>query len=59
MAFQAIAKGDGWAAIRGEAPARLGKGDILMFPQGDAHVIFSAPGLTPNGARPTGSGSRR
>lgn len=47
MEFHMIAKGDGWAAIKGQPPVRLAKGDIVMFPQGDAHVMSSAPGLTP------------
>ncbi len=47
MEFHMIAKGDGWAAITGQSPVRLGKGDIVIFPQGDGHVMSSAPGLTP------------
>ena len=31
----------------GEAPVRLEAGDIVLFPQGDAHVISSAPGIAP------------
>jgi AraC-like DNA-binding protein len=42
-----IAKGDGWAAVTGLPPVRLSAGDIVMFPQGDHHVISSAPGLRP------------
>jgi len=47
MEFHVITKGSGWAAVVGEAPVRLEAGDIVMFPQGDAHVIASAPGLHP------------
>lgn len=42
-----IAKGDGWAAVDGLPPVRLGAGDIVMMAQGDRHVISSAPGLAP------------
>jgi AraC-like DNA-binding protein len=47
MEFHVITKGSGWAAVVGEAPVRLASGDIVMFPQGDAHVMSSAPGLRP------------
>jgi len=43
-----VAKGGGWAAVAGTAPVRLAAGDIVMFPQGDAHVMSSAPGLQPS-----------
>jgi AraC-like DNA-binding protein len=47
MEYHMIAKGDGWAAVSGLPPVRLSAGDIVMFPQGDHHVISSAPGLRP------------
>lgn len=40
-------KGEGWVAVDGEPPLRLRAGDIVMLPHGDAHVISSAPGITP------------
>jgi AraC-like DNA-binding protein len=45
MEFHGIASGSCWAAIVGEKPIRLNQGDIVLFPQGDAHVVSSAPGL--------------
>jgi len=45
MEFHGVARGSCWAAIAGQEPVRLNEGDIVMFPQGDAHVISSAPGL--------------
>ncbi|HSB99127.1 MAG TPA: AraC family transcriptional regulator [Burkholderiaceae bacterium] len=45
LEYHLIAKGGGWAATDGVAPVRLGEGDIVMFPRGDAHVMSSAPGL--------------
>ena len=47
MEFHMVARGCGWAAIRGIAPVRIESGDIVMFPQGDAHVISSAPRVKP------------
>lgn len=47
MEYHMIAKGSGWAAVSGEAPVRLGAGDIVMFPQGDRHVLSSAPDVAP------------
>jgi len=47
MAYHMIAKGNGWAAVAGEAPVKLAAGDIVMFPQGDRHVLSSAPGIEP------------
>ena len=45
MEFHAVAKGSCWAAIVGEPPVRLVEGDIIVFPQGDPHVMSSAPGM--------------
>jgi len=47
MEYHMIAKGSGWAAVSGQPPVRLSSGDIVMFPQGDSHVISSAPGIVP------------
>jgi AraC-like DNA-binding protein len=43
--FHAVVEGCCWAAIVGEPPLRLEKGDVVLFPQGDPHVMSSAPGL--------------
>ena len=45
MEFHVVVRGSCWAAIAGEEPVRLKQGDIVIFPQGDHHVISSAPGL--------------
>jgi AraC-like DNA-binding protein len=47
MEYHMIAKGNGWAAVSGQAPVKLAAGDIVMFPQGDRHVMSSAPNLAP------------
>lgn len=43
--FHGIVKGSCWAAIVGTSPIRLYEGDLILFPQGDSHVISSAPGM--------------
>jgi AraC-like DNA-binding protein len=43
--FHGLVEGSCWAAITGESPIRLHAGDLVLFPQGDAHVMSSAPGL--------------
>jgi len=45
--FHAVAEGSCWAAIVGEPPIRLAEGDVILFPQGDPHVMSSAPGMRP------------
>jgi AraC-like DNA-binding protein len=47
MEYHMIAKGNGWAAVSGMQPVKLAAGDIVMFPQGDGHVLTSAPGVEP------------
>ncbi len=47
MEYHMIAKGSGWAAVSGQEPVKLSAGDIVMFPQGDSHVMSSAPGIEP------------
>jgi len=43
--FHGVVEGSCWAAIVGEPPLRLGERDVILFPQGDAHVMSSAPGM--------------
>jgi AraC-like DNA-binding protein len=45
MEFHVVVRGSCWAGIAGEPPIRLEQGDIALFPQGDPHVMSSAPGL--------------
>jgi AraC-like DNA-binding protein len=59
MEYHMVAKGNGWAAVSGQAPVRLAVGDIVMFPQGDPHVISSAPDLAPNRREPEWVFARR
>jgi AraC-like DNA-binding protein len=43
--FHGVASGSCWAGIVEQEPIRLTAGDVVLFPQGDHHVISSAPGL--------------
>jgi AraC-like DNA-binding protein len=43
--FHGVASGSCWAALTGEPPVLLEEGDVVLFPQGDAHVMSSARGL--------------
>ncbi|HEX9188517.1 MAG TPA: AraC family transcriptional regulator, partial [Vicinamibacteria bacterium] len=43
--FHGVVEGSCWAAVVGEPPLRLETGDLVLFPQGDPHVMSSAPGL--------------
>ena len=43
--FHLIAQGSCWGSAIGEEPIRLQEGDLIVFPQGDAHVLSSAPGM--------------
>jgi AraC-like DNA-binding protein len=46
--YHVVIEGECWAAIVGESPLKLGRGDIIMLPHGDAHVMSSAPGMRAN-----------
>jgi AraC-like DNA-binding protein len=43
--YHLIARGACWGHAVGEEPIRLREGDLIVFPQGDPHVLSSAPGL--------------
>lgn len=43
--YHLIARGACWGHAVGQPPMRLGEGDLIVFPQGDAHVLSSAPGM--------------
>ena len=43
--YHLIARGHCWGHAIGQAPIRLCEGDLIVFPQGDAHVLSSAPGM--------------
>ena len=45
--YHVITSGSCWASVIGHdlEPVRLTAGDVVAFPQGDAHVLSSAPGM--------------
>jgi AraC-like DNA-binding protein len=43
--YHVIARGSCWGHAVGHPPMHLQEGDLLLFPQGDAHVLSSAPGM--------------
>ncbi len=47
IAFHAVVEGSCWGALVGKPPVGLSERDVILFPQGDAHVMSSAPGLKP------------
>src|SRR5262245_249633 len=52
MEFHGVARGSCWAASAGEDAICLNEGDVVLFPQGDHHVMSSTPGLRAKGADP-------
>lgn len=43
--YHLVASGSAYAGLVGETPFSLSAGDLIVFPQGDSHVVSSAPGL--------------
>ena len=43
--YHLIARGGCWGHAVGEPPIHLKEGDLIIFPQGDAHVLSSAAGM--------------
>ncbi|MFT3807100.1 AraC family transcriptional regulator [Arenimonas sp.] len=43
--YHVVTEGECWIAIQGEPPLRLRRGDIVILPFGDPHVVSSAPGM--------------
>ena len=45
MEYHVLTAGECWAGIVGEPAVKMKRGDIVLLPQGDAHVVSSAPGM--------------
>jgi AraC-like DNA-binding protein len=43
--YHVVTHGSCWGGIVEETPLRLETGDVIVFPQGDTHVLSSAPGM--------------
>jgi AraC-like DNA-binding protein len=47
ISYHVVVKGRGFACVPGAARTAFDEGDIIVFPHGDAYVMESAPGATP------------
>jgi AraC-like DNA-binding protein len=43
--YHVVTRGTCWAGLTDGEPVQLQTGDIIVFPQGDAHVLSSTPGM--------------
>ncbi len=43
--YHVVTRGRCWAGLTDGAPVQLETGDVIVFPQGDAHVLSSTPGM--------------
>jgi AraC-like DNA-binding protein len=43
--YHLVTGGECYGGLVGETPFRLAAGDVIVFPQGDTHVMSSAPGM--------------
>jgi AraC-like DNA-binding protein len=43
--YHVVTRGECWAAIVGEPPRKLRRGDVILLTHGDPHVLSSAPGM--------------
>jgi len=43
--YHVVARGSCWGHAVGQEPMLLREGDLILFPQGDAHVLSSTPGM--------------
>jgi AraC-like DNA-binding protein len=47
ISYHILTAGRCYAGVRGEEPVELAAGDVIVFPHGDAHVMSSGNGITP------------
>ena len=45
ICYHAITRGSCWACVGDEPPLQLARGDVVVIPHGDAHVLSNEPGL--------------
>jgi AraC-like DNA-binding protein len=51
VVFHLITEGECYVELEHEPPVRLTAGDVVVFPQGHAHLMSSEPGLPPAAGR--------
>ena len=56
--YHVITTGNCWASLIGEQPVRLAPGDVVVFPQGDPHLMSSHEGNRLNGGPDSASPKR-
>ena len=45
MEYHVLTSGECWAGLVGREPIKMRRGDVVLLPHGDAHVVSSAPGM--------------
>src|SRR5690348_13453545 len=45
MEYHVLTSGECWAGLVGQEPIKMRRGDVVLLPHGDAHVVSSAPGM--------------
>jgi AraC-like DNA-binding protein len=45
MEYHVLTSGECWAGLVGQQAIKLQRGDVVLLPHGDAHVVSSAPGM--------------
>ena len=45
IAYHVVSKGSCWGGLLDDTAVRLEAGDVIIFPQGDPHVVSSTPGM--------------
>ena len=58
IAYHILVSGETWGAIDGGQPVRMREGDVMLFPQGDAHVMSSGEAVGVHSARTTAASAR-
>jgi AraC-like DNA-binding protein len=43
--YHVVVSGSCWAGVVDEPAVKLSAGDVIVFPQGDSHIMSSAPGM--------------
>ena len=58
IAYHILVSGEVWGAIEGEPRVRMREGDVMLFPQGDPHVMSSGEEIGIGAVRTTAASAR-